>query len=235
MGIWKMLKRPRAMLKKVKFLYEPYRIVKCSFVARKRRKALHKRGIEFVLDVDRILEHTNACYFVDGGTLLGFVREGKIIQWDLDIDFGIYISAEYSWKDLEFSLNSIGFILDHQFRYRNEITEQTYRKGAVSIDFFNHFNDESSTYFYAYYSKPGYVYDKTNQMHAEVFKTRQISGTKTLKIGGGYIHVPIEAEKYLEDLYGKTWRIPNPNWKQGSGPACIELGDSAFGLLEDFH
>lgn len=235
MKLWEMLKGPRHALKKVKFIYEPYRKIKIDYVLKKRNQYLNENGLQLVMDIDHALEKTNACFFADGGTLLGLVRDGKLIKWDLDVDYGIYITPDFSWKDLEKSLNEIGFVLDHQFRFKNEITEQTYRKGFASVDFFNHFNDETNTYFYAYYSKQGYKYDELNKVHVQLFKTRLISGTKPLSINGCRVHVPIEAERYLEDLYSNTWRIPNPNWEQGSGPACIEMGDSEFGFSESFR
>lgn len=235
MKIWRMLKGPRSALKKVKFIYEPYRKIKSSYDRKRRTKTLQENGLKIVLDVDKLLEHTNACYFIDNGTLLGFIRDGKLIQWDLDIDFGIYITPEFTWKDLEKTLNKIGFRLHHQFRLKNEITEQTYRRGGASIDFFNHINDDDSTMFYCYYLKEGYDYKTESQRHTRLFKTCKISGMKVLQLPEGNVHVPIESESYLEGLYGASWRIPNPEWKDDLSPACICLGDDELGIYEDFN
>ena len=232
MEIWEMLRGPRRVLKKVKFIYRPYSKIRYALSASKKRKDLQKNGMEAILDADRILNQTNACFFVDDGTLLGFVRDGKLIQWDFDIDFGIYITSDFSWKDLEKTMGKVGFILDHQFRLGNEITEQTYKRGLTSIDFFNHINDENSTVFYSYYSKEGYDYERSDQMHVRLFKTCKISGTKVLQMSNGNVHVPIEDENYLEGLYGASWRTPDPNWKDGSSPACIDLGNQRFGVRE---
>ena len=235
MKLWKSLKGPREALKKVKFIYEPYRNIKIGYVMKKRNQCMNENGMQIVLEIDKALNHTNACFFVDGGTLLGLIRDGKLIDWDLDIDFGIYIMPDFSWKDLEKSLNEIGFVLDHQFRFKNDITEQTYRRGVASIDFFNHTNYEDGTIFYSYYSKEKYNYKAENQIHTMLVKTCRISGTKVLKITEGNVHIPIEAESYLEGLYGASWRIPNPDWKPGSGPACIFLDDDEFGISENFN
>ena len=72
-------------------------------------------------------------------------------------------------------------------------------------------------------------------MHTYFYKTCRISGTRILKIDEGNVPVPVEAEAYLEDLYGSSWRIPDPNWKEGSEPACICLSDNELGIIEKFN
>ena len=37
-----------------------------------------------------LLEASNIEYWLDWGTLLGAVRDGKMVPWDFDIDLGIY-------------------------------------------------------------------------------------------------------------------------------------------------
>ena len=88
--------------------------------------------------------------FVDYGTLLGVIRDKKIIEWDDDIDLGIIINDLFTWNNLEEIMYSFGLKKKHEFVYNNEITEQNYEKDYVSVDFFRHYeaNDYSISYFY---------------------------------------------------------------------------------------
>lgn len=43
----------------------------------------------FVKNVCTVLSNNQIEYWVDEGTLLGFVREGYFIEWDRDIDIGV--------------------------------------------------------------------------------------------------------------------------------------------------
>lgn len=232
MNISETWRKIKFKIKKNKFLYVPCRKLKLAYLGLKRKGHLKKDGIKYIMEIDKILEKTSACFFVDAGTLLGIVRNKSLISWDLDIDFGIFIDDNFSWDDLEKSLKKGGFVLDHQYRFKGKITEQTYRRGKVFVDFFGHFSDESNSYFYAFYCKNGFWYENPNQLHTWMFKTVKISGTKKLELDNGYVHVPNETEEYLAGHYGKDWRTPNPNWVSGSDPDCITLGDSDLGLFE---
>ena len=46
-------------------------------------------AIKVLQDINRILGIQEIRYWIDAGLLLGAVRDGKIIPWDTDIDFGI--------------------------------------------------------------------------------------------------------------------------------------------------
>lgn len=196
-----------------------------------RVKEMRKDGFDVIMELEAALEDTPAEFFVDNGTLLGFVRDGGVIKWDFDIDFGIFINNDFSWEDLENALKEIGFCLHHQFRFHDEITEQTYKRGNILVDFFNHFHEGDNTCYYAYYYKNDYDYQTKDIMHAEIFKTVKISGTKILEVPGGKVHIPIEAEQYLGELYTENWRTPDPNWEGGAGSACFRY-ENEFGYYE---
>ena len=195
-------------------------------------KEIQERGMQVIQEIEKTLSNTSTLFFAMSGTLLGFVRDGKIISWDEDIDYGIYINDQFTWKQLEQLMDEIGFSLDHQFWFHNKVTEQSYKRGVIQIDFFNHIDVGEHTCLYAYYRRDNFIYSKMGQMHTELYKVIHISGTRILEVEGGQIHIPVEAEEYLREIYGEAWRVPDPNWVSGSGPACIKLSDDELGICE---
>ena len=49
-----------------------------------------KKAIEALRQVKEVLDNYDVEYWLDYGTLLGAVRDGKIIPWDNDIDLGMW-------------------------------------------------------------------------------------------------------------------------------------------------
>lgn len=202
------------------------------FVLSDRVSDVQNNGLKAISEITDVLSGNDVDFFVDNGTLLGVVRENKLIRWDYDIDLGIIINEKFSWLDLENAMKRIGYEKDHQFRLFDEITEQTYKRGGMYVDFFNHINDDSTTSFYCFYRDDKVEYSSSNEMSVLELKTVKITGTKQIDLEDGVkVYIPLEAEQYLAGLYGESWRIPNPNWVSGSGPACIHRED-CFGYYE---
>ena len=48
------------------------------------------RAIEILTDVKDTFERHNIVFWLDCGTLLGAIRDGKLISWDHDLDVGMW-------------------------------------------------------------------------------------------------------------------------------------------------
>ena len=200
---------------------------------RDRIKEMKTNGTACIFEIDRILSNANCVFFVDFGTLLGFIRDGKPLSWDYDIDYGICLSESFNWDDLRQIMNSHGFRLIKQFSYHSVVTEQTYRRNNIFVDFFSHFTEGDYSYYYIYYPEKDYQYEDKNHLHTRMTKTVRISDSRHYDVKGGSIHVPIEYESYLADVYGDDWKIPNPNWTPGLRPNITKLKD--LGVLSEFE
>jgi len=84
-----------------------------------------KEWIESLCEVKTILDRGSIKYWLDQGTLLGVVRDGKFISWDTDIDIGIFYSEARKIIKLVSKLEKKGFkviIRDHYIHlYKNSV------------------------------------------------------------------------------------------------------------------
>lgn len=221
--MWYQLKQK---LKQIKCIYKPVHKVneyKWEKEKEKEKKTLQKFGFEICMQINKALCKTNFIWFYTYGSLLGLIREGQLLKHDRDIDIGIIEDKNFSWKELETTLEKNGFELLHQFLLNPKITERTYVYKNIRIDFFLYSNNKEIATSYVYFRKPSYQYKDNLEFSVSALKSHKIIKIKTLEIEGSQYKVPENSEEYLADIYGKSWKIPNPNWVSEKGPAWNEL------------
>ena len=159
------------------------------------------------------------------------IREKRLLKNDYDIDYGVIIDDQNSWKILETSLAEIGYKKIRDFLLDNKVTEQTYRnnKGA-EIDFFGHFIINDNLYFYSYDKLQEVEYPSENLWTAYILNNGKYKGTKIIMTDIGMVTVPSNAEEYLSCNYNDDWMQPNPNFKYLSGKKW-QVINNIFGVL----
>jgi phosphorylcholine metabolism protein LicD len=60
-----------------------------SPLSRAKAKYLHENGVKVLGDISTLFKHEKIHHWIDGGTLLGIVRDKKLIDSDIDIDIGV--------------------------------------------------------------------------------------------------------------------------------------------------
>lgn len=198
----------------------------------KRVDTIGKYGSCIVQEIEICLNNSGLIYFATCGTLLGLIRENKLLKDDYDMDYGVVIETSSDWETLATALKRIGFKKIREFLLEERITEQTYRhENGVEIDFFGHFIENGNLCFYSYDKIPGIHYPAENMWSVYRLDNGKFIGVKKIITEIGTVTVPINAEEYLTYNYNDDWRIPNPNFKANTGKGCHIINDK-FGIIK---
>jgi hypothetical protein len=146
--------------------------------------------------------------FVMSGTLLGAVREGEFIGHDHDFDVGLIskgrTGVEAKKESIEFSKDLINHGFKLQFKPSCTYISHPDYAGA-QIDLVRMYFNENDLLCSAF----GFA-TKTE------FPLASYKGVDDWTISGHRVKVPAAPESYLEVIYGRDWKIPNPtfNWQR---------------------
>lgn len=151
-------------------------------------------------------------YWVWGGLLLGWAREGAILPHDcLDADFGVRDEDFHYLADAVPAIIKAGFRCDRRF-INNEgyITELTFIRHGARFDFFRLFPEAGRLRYF--------LYSLAKNIELEALVPDQ--GIVPFSfIGRTWLrHEDHEAE--LRTMYG-SWEVPDPSWSYMEAP-CIE-------------
>ena len=177
---------------------------------RLKSRKLCKYGASMLQRVTQALSAEKVQHFAEFGTLLGIIREGKLLDHDTDMDFALPPDAAADIA-LE-SLLANGFNFYWGFEYDGQITEFTLVWEDIHVDFFLYFRDDEGCFYYQDYVDN---YDKT---HSRIvswtprrYKYPSLKGIAYRSVYGIEVPVPENYDEWLTAQYG-NWRIPNKNW-----------------------
>ena len=211
----------RMLMKQNKHIYSIY----CKLNERRwnknaetAKKVLAEQGMQVVEEVENALSNQNVKYFLSFGNLLGLEREGHFIKYDNDIDYCIFIDEKFTWEMLEVRMNEAGYKKVRQYSLNGEISEQTYKKGILPVDFFGCRIEGGYIVSHDFFRKNDYSYATKKEMHVLESRFEKVDEVKKKIYNGVEITVPADPIKYLESVYTEKWREPDPNWCEHTAP-----------------
>ena len=161
-------------------------------------------------NIKDILNEHKQPFFLTCGTLLGLVRENKFIDYDNDIDLGIF------YKDLNYDLKDI-ILNSNKFKLKEELgnIKNSYKISFIHkilnvvVDIFIHYPIKNKYYYCVSY------YTKNKIQNTFKWKYPITKLKYTFFYDNKYL-VPDNSTEYLEFAYGKDWKIPKKfNYIQG--------------------
>lgn len=227
----------KKIIKKNKLLYWLYnirarRILENDYIPKKRESFLQNGKSVFKDFVDTVYWSTGKHCWLCYGTLLGFIRENGIIEHDFDFDVGLFYD-DYS-DILPTALKNAGFVLKHQFKALNgyRAFEQTYEKSGVSIDVFFHDQDNYKIWAHVFYR------ESIDDLQEGLYRIRKLDYPKATFVKKIFLDaevlIPENSEEYLEEIYGKNWKIPDPHYDWRKGPKNNCTIPDVYGIIEVF-
>lgn len=165
------------------------------------------QGVQSIIAELEMLGHRS---FINSGTLLGAVRDGRLIGHDDDVDLAVVLHAHEAgsiaaeWVDLRRRLAVHG-LLDASFEERLEMHCKLRRAAGVSVDLF-----------------PAWVMDGKAFVWPHTFGDAPASALLPLgsmDIAGVSVAVPQSPEALLAVNYGPDWRSPDPTFRFPWGAA----------------
>lgn len=189
----------------------------------KKRIAVQTFGMELIEFVQDILMKENIRSFADFGTLLGIIREGKLLAHDLDADIGVILNDPMDIHRVRIAMERNGFKLWRRYVNGEQVVEESYLMKDLKVDlnFYQMGSDYAKTWLF--YTKPGYQYEEKYHRHIVEMTYSPIGEMKTINVNGCNIAIPENAEQLLEEKYGKTWRTPDKGWIYWQSPAATPI------------
>ncbi len=165
-----------------------------------------------------LLEKDGNEYWLDGGTLLGAVRDGKLIPWDHDLDLGLKYKSDEQIRNLVKSLKKKFYVRVLPFSRKNHIWQLgKYRVLKVYPRKFRFGRGRLCADIFIFYEgtlektrEPVYKYGVWDQN--AVHDHHVLERLSSLTFYGRKYSVPGEPEEFLEAKYGKDWQTPKKNW-----------------------
>lgn len=173
-----------------------------------------------LLSVTNLLESKNIPYHLEGGTLLGIVRDRDLLPWDNDLDISIPLEYAHEIKNLKFQFLCRGFKISvrKSKKHVGPITVGQYSvfkikpllsyivhwfvpnpdKQFVVLDIFVKVKDESFTYWQAK--------EKVMRVENKFYESHD-----TVLFHGHELKAPNHHKAYLTSKYG-DWTIPVKEW-----------------------
>ena len=192
-------------------------------------KKNYKRAVDLLFYTTDFMDKHNIVYHLEGGTLLGIIRDNALLPWDYDVDISICEDSVAEFKkhahelsNLKYKLTSKNFATTYKAMKQGEARiykikprlisilkefHQSFRNSYINIDIFVKCSDEESTYWQAK--------DKALKVDKKHYE-----GYDEVEFMGKMLKTPLFAEEFLESKYG-DWKTPVKEWDCGTDEKTI--------------
>ncbi len=164
-----------------------------------------------LLEIIDLLDIKKIDYYLEGGTLLGCVREGRLLPWDHDTDISIMSENIKSFEEIisiipsRWKVSFRYFEKNYSFAKKGELRlikikdrYLHFMSGANTLDVFIKFKHDDKVY-----------WEAAGNIMAVDYK--YYSGVEHICCFDKNLSIPKDYEKYLTEKYG-DWSKPVKQW-----------------------
>ena len=188
------------------------------------RKILHQNGNKLIHDIQLCIKDMNEIVFFDFGTLLGIIREGKIIGHDLDVDVGVSIRESDTIMNTRDIFKRAGYsIFSTSILDDDVIVQDTFiDSNGIHFDVSYYYIEEGKGIVYLLYRDPQKKYNADNwdvvMASSDVVKSTILYDFYDFKV-----NVPENYLDHLSNRYGENWRVPDKGYIYWKGPSTCMI------------
>lgn len=211
-------------------LHRQYLRIKKEIIFADQKKLLQSKGDNLIQYLQNTL-FGKCFFFFDMGTLLGIVREARILKHDYDIDVAVYIENDADIQKIRRLLSDncklkYSFSVDHV-----GIVEDSYVMDGIKFDICYYRRQVNDDVCYLMRVAPEQLIDDgTRQVIC--LHCKPILKTEEILFHNMKITIPENAESYLCERYGKNWKVPDKYYVFWEGPSA-EI-TNLIGRCEDY-
>ena len=225
---------PIKLMKKIlKLFKKPFSLVKRYINNRSsksleiKRANIQKNGLSVLEETLNMLNNIkDVKAFADFGTLLGIIRENGLLKHDLDIDTAV-LGKPNLYRYVTMLMERNGYKIWREYIIDGKVVEQSYhyKDTKVDVNYYEYTNTGVNTWLF--YRDPSKKY-KDNKRNIVMMNYDLIKNVKKIKVQNREIYIPNNAEKLLEEKYGKNWKVPDKGWIYWKSPAATQLDEIGY-------
>ncbi|MFA6706015.1 MAG: LicD family protein [Bacteroidales bacterium] len=169
-------------------------------------------AIQNLKEISTILEKNNVRNFLVYGSCLGAVREGNIIEHDLDTDLGI-MAEDWNFDILR-QFFEAGYEIRNIYGMFNYGCEIAIFKDRIKTDIMFFYKDENKGEYWNCLWDNNCVNGESDKIK-HVYPLYNFNDFGQCSLGEVLFNVPVGTENYLCLVYGENWRTPVKefNWR----------------------
>ena len=164
--------------------------------------------------------------FADFGSLLGIIRENGLLKHDLDIDTGV-LGRPNLYRYVTMMMERAGYELWREYIIGDKVVEQSYHYKDTKVDVNYYEYRAKGVNTWLFYRDPSRKY-YNNVRNIVRMDYNLIKDIKKIDVQGYNIFIPDNAEKLLEEKYGKNWAVPDKGWIYWQSPAATKLKEEGY-------
>lgn len=188
----------------------------------KRREKVQQFGYEIIACFSEIRKQLSMDLWIDWGTLLGLYRDGKIIEYDYDLDMACWRLEKNDYLRLKTALEEKGFHLVRQFIWDTDILTETYqyKEVLVDIEYYIKEGDRAQTFSFDFDDRTKLTQTLQRQeiqgMNLYLYEFEGVELIEMQFVNGISCQAPKYMEKRIIEEYGVNWNTPDKDhdWKE---------------------
>ena len=209
-------------LKKCKPIYSSYYFVIQRYKKVKQffgEKHFAKESFNVISKVQDLIEGGGFHFYFAFGTLLGIIREGRLLKHDMDIDMILYCKNQEEVKECKQYMLQHGLTVEYEFAVDGiGITQHAFLYHKIRIDIHYCFSQETDTIDYVYV-----LFDDNESANKVArFACPHCNVAEKYDFKGKKINVPKKPIDFLVNMYGENWRTPDKGYKYWES-ACVDV------------